>query len=457
MVSGRARRWTAAACLGGAVLVAPLAGCDFTEGYDDDPNAATGAPANLLLTGGELGVVQVAAGDYARVGGLFSRQFSGSDRQYSTIFGGNVTGEDFNATWIAAYQDGIGQLRLAEAAYQEAGNELGVGIAKLHQAYLFGTLADLFGDVPFSEALDLDENRNPNFDSQASVYAGVQTLLDEAIANFNSTTSSTQPGDIFGLTRAQYIEVAHSMKARFYLHTAEYGQAAAEARLGISAPAGNLSAPFPGVDGQSTNLFFTFTQLERAGYLTANNSYAAQLLDARRDPDADSTALDRYDFYFSGPVATATLNNDRAFNRNSPVPIITYAETQLILAESILLSGGSADDALAALNRVRASNAAQFPGDDLDALGSDDFDSNNALLREILTEKYVTLIGNIEAFNDVRRTDNFIGVPADATPQGIPQRFLYAQIELNANENAPTQSNLFNETPVNAGINYTGL
>ena len=436
--------------------MAPLTGCDFTSDLDDDPNAATGAPANLLLTGGEIGVIQVATGDFARVGGLFSRQFTGSDRQYSTIFGGNVTGEDFDNTWTDAYQEGLAQLRLAEAAYEEAGNSLGTGISKIHQAYLFGTLADLFGDIPFSEALDLDTNQNPAFDSQASVYAGVQSILDDAIGDLSGTTSSVQPGDIFGLTRAQYIEVAHSLKARYYLHTAEYGQAASEAQQGISVPANNLNALFPGVDGQSTNLFFAFTQLERSGYLTANNSYAAQLLDERRDADAPMTDLDRYDFYFSGPVATATLNNERAFNRNSPFPIVTFAETQLILAEATLLSGGSADDARAALNRVRASNAVQFPGDDLDELDDDDFDSGNDLLREILTEKYLTLIGNVEAFTDIRRTDNFIGVPPGTT-QGIPQRFIYPQIELNANTSAPTQTNLFNETPVNASINYTGL
>ena len=455
MVSSRARRWTAAACLGGAVLVAPLAGCDFTDGFDEDPNQATSAPANLLLAAGQIGVIQVATGDFARVGGLFSRQFTGSDRQYSTIFAGNVTGEDFDNTWIVAYQEGAAQLRLAQAAYEEAGNDLGAGIAKVHQAYIFGTLADLFGDIPFTQSLDLDENRNPTFDDQASVYAGVQSLLDQAISDFNSTTSSTQEGDVFGLTRAQYIEVAHSLKARFYLHTAEYDQAASEARQGISAPANNLSASFPGVDGQSTNLFFTFTVLERAGYLTANNSYAARLLDQRRDLDAPETELDRYDFYFTGPLETATLNNDRAFNRNSPFPIITFAETQLILAEATLLSDGSSDDARAALNRVRAANAVQFPGDDLDDLDDDDFDSDDDLLREILTEKYLTLIGNIEAFTDVRRTDNFIGVPPGTT-QGIPQRFIYPQIELNANTSAPTQTNLFTETPVNASINYTG-
>ena len=458
MFSSNARRWAATACLAGVALAGPLSGCDFTDGFDDDPNAATDAPADLLLTGGEIGVIQVAEGDFARVAGMWSRQFTGSDRQYSSIFAGTVTGEDFDNTWIAAYQDGAAQLRLAQAKYEAAGNNLGAGITKLHQAYIFGTMADLFGDIPFSEALNLADNPNPAFDAQASVYAGVQGLLDAALADFNATTTATQTGDLFNRSRTQYIEIAHSLKARFYLHTAEYSRAAAEAAQGISASTNNLVAPHPGVDGQSTNLFFAFTQLARDGYLTANGAYAAQLLDARRGPnDTTTNPIDtRYDFYYEGPVATAVLDNANAFARTAGYPIITYAETQFILAEATLLSGGSSADALAALNRVRTANQSQFPGEASPNFAAGDFATQNALLRAILTEKYLTLIGSIEAFNDVRRTDNFIGIPP-STSQGIPQRFLYAQTELNANSNAPAQPNLFAETPVNASINYAGI
>ncbi len=41
---------------------------------------------------------------------------------------------------------------------------------------------------------------------------------------------------------------------------------------------------------------------------------------------------------------------------------------------------------------------------------SDNVTANAALLREILEERYITLTGQLEGFNDVRRTNNFLGL-----------------------------------------------
>ncbi|MEO5967290.1 MAG: hypothetical protein ABIP68_04640, partial [Ferruginibacter sp.] len=75
----------------------------------------------------------------------------------------------------------------------------------------------------------------------------------------------------------------------------------------------------------------------------------------------------------------------------------------------------------------------------------------DALLTEILKEKYVTLIGQIEQFNDVRRTKNFLAIPPVRGTE-LPQRFLYAQDEINTNPNTPilTTADLFRPTPANS-------
>ena len=70
------------------------------------------------------------------------------------------------------------------------------------------------------------------------------------------------------------------------------------------------------------------------------------------------------------------------------------------------------------------------------------------LMYEIIEEKYASLVGQIEAFNDVRRTDNLIGLTPKGA-NGIPQRFFYPQDELNANVNAPAAVSLFIKTAVN--------
>lgn len=66
-------------------------------------------------------------------------------------------------------------------------------------------------------------------------------------------------------------------------------------------------------------------------------------------------------------------------------------------------------------------------------------------------EPGINLIGQVEEFSDVHRTNNLIGVPKNVTSvPSLPQRFLYLQSEINTHPNilnlVPT---LFTKTPVN--------
>jgi hypothetical protein len=66
-------------------------------------------------------------------------------------------------------------------------------------------------------------------------------------------------------------------------------------------------------------------------------------------------------------------------------------------------------------------------------------------------------MAHIETFNDVRRTDNFLGVPVKDGNE-LPQRFLIPQVEITTNDNAPSNPpGIFQETPVNSEVDYTGL
>jgi hypothetical protein len=63
------------------------------------------------------------------------------------------------------------------------------------------------------------------------------------------------------------------------------------------------------------------------------------------------------------------------------------------------------------------------------------------LFKEIMTQKYIALFYQAEAFNDWRRTDNVIGLVPNPTPpvtrHEIPRRFLYPTDEVNYNPNTP--------------------
>ena len=70
--------------------------------------------------------------------------------------------------------------------------------------------------------------------------------------------------------------------------------------------------------------------------------------------------------------------------------------------------------------------------------------------KEILEEKYISLIGSLQVFHDARRTNNILGIPIKSpTATSLPQRFLYPQSEIGSNENFPGVIDLFTATPVN--------
>ena len=468
-----------------------LAGCDFTEGNDVDPNAATAATPGLLLNGGEVGQILLQEGNAARFSGIFAGYFTGSDRQYAAIEQGRQNNDDFNDVWSTAYQETLAQLNLSRQAYRDAGNRVGQGIAKVHMGLAYGTLADLFGDVPLTQALDSDQFENPAFDSQATVYAAVIDTLQSAIADLQSGQGTVDPdNEIFYGTgfydaaatsasiASKYVEVAYTLLARYNLNLANYQAAEDAAENGISSPENNLVAPHGQSYGANLNNYFKFGFYDRPGYLTAENAYAVRLLN---DSDNDITnESERLAFYYDGPTATADLNYFGFFFIDNSFPILTYAENQLILAEARLLSGDDRDGALEALNSVREELNDQFETFVRDSTGAitdstgfydaydlDDFatggmvnngmDSQaNSLLREILETKYLALIGTIQGFTDVRRTDNFIGVPGKNNGQ-VPQRFIYPRNEINSNTSTPNPPPGADvELPVFAGYSYTG-
>ena len=132
---------------------------------------------------------------------------------------------------------------------------------------------------------------------------------------------------------------------------------------------------------------------------------------------------------------------------------------QLHFSALALVRTGDLVNALVAFNNIRAANAttsstytaADFVAGSPLNLTSGGFSQTNALLLEVLREKYLSLIGQIEEFSDVRRTANLMGVPKNVTSApSLPQCFLYPQSEINTNPNVPSPiPSRFTKTPVN--------
>lgn len=421
---------------------------DYTDGINQSPNEFTEAPGDLLIGQANLAAVKISESQSARLANLFTDQFTGTDRQYITFNNYTLTAEDFNDDWVDVYVNGVAQARLAKESAIENGDLVLEGVSSIIESLLIGETAALWGDIPYSEAFDAINHPNPTYDAQADVLDAIQILLSDAITKVGSTPVADAYGSPVYVSNenfANWGEVAHSLKARYYLIAKNYPMALSEAKLGISSKDNDLLAAH-GTDTGTKNLYFRFGAEEREDYLTAGDSHLRKLMDGRTSrlltTPGDTIRAAKY---FNGVNLNYTTGG--YFAQEASFPIVSFYETKLIEAEAEQRINPTSSMGRDALNSVRTALALEYAGD-FPASTS----SGTVLLNEILEEKYITLIGSLQVYHDVRRTNNAIGVPVKNTSQGnttIPQRFLYPQIELNSNTNFPGIINQFTKTPVN--------
>jgi len=456
---------------------------NLTNGLSTDPVNLTN-PSQIdeskYMTSAQVALIGIFEGDQARQTGMWAGYFDGEDRQYAGLQSYVTTGQDYDTEWRTIYVDLLKNTSLLKQNAKPSKNFVAIGVTQVMEAMSIGLAADMWGSIPFTERTGFPAITTPKFDDQAIAYAGAQVLLDSAIVNLGLTGSA--PGDfLLGGSKAAWKSVAHTVKARLYLHTKDYANAIAQASLGIGSVAGNVMAPHGDAYLQTFNLYYSFTTYDRSGYMAAN-SYAPMLLDvtvpgSRNNAKTDETARLNYIYYpgqglnFSPAAGSYEPNVQVDFDWGNPTdqngffgattsfPIVTWEENTLILAEAYMKQGTPDPvNALAALNTLRAyynTGAHVNSGyvsmgnkylpylyaDFLPTVGIENADGiaqDKALLREILEERYVTLIGQIEGWTDMRRTGNFLKIPLVAGKTDFPRRGLYSQVEVNTNPNVPT-------------------
>jgi hypothetical protein len=430
-----------------ALLVFGASACgDYLSGpkLDENPNLADEVRTpDQYFVGIQAAAFAVQEGALARTAGIWHQHLAGVDRQYSSTDIYSVGEDDYSSDWNFIFaQGGLIDIRKLRAEVDKVGDKKYSGIAKIYEALEVGTAASIWGDVPYSEANNPDI-ATPKLDKQLDVYAALQTLLASAIADLSAGVGAG-PGSadlVFGGNTARWLAVAHTLRARFYMHTAEvnagaYALANAEAKQGIASAAGDFLT-FHSQVPTEWNIWSQFGYVVRDSYMRSGKA----LVDTLKNR-ADARLLNGCPgganwcaAYFDGTTGSAPGQNLSSAANLSDVrllgptenldfrqPIITWAETQLIIAETAFRAG-NATEALNAVNAVRlAAGNAALPGP--------------VTLGQIAVEKWIADFQNIEVWNDYKRTCLPKLTPA-AGKSAIPGRLLYAFSERNANPNIP--------------------
>lgn len=415
------------------------------QGFIDDPTNTSTAPTANILGIVKLNSIYFAESDQSRYAGIYSNYISGVANQWVGINNYVYTPGDFDGLWAAAYVDGIKPARIAQSQGADEDDLEMVGTAQMFEALFLIEAAASWGDVPNTEAVDASNFPFPNYDSQLSVIQSAIALLNSAISNAGSSDKYINDG-IGGITSNSTVgQIANSLKARAYMLIRDYSNAITSAQNGIQNNGDGMIAGHDLGIPDANNLYFQFLTIQRVGDTSPEGSYLEAMLNSTNASVSRSLDtpgdIDRYDFYYNSDIEFNTT--DGVFAGGASMPIVSYYETKLVLAEA-LHRNSQEGAARNTLNEVRDALAAEFGGSFPHSTAS-----GGSLLTHILEEKYISIFPSPQTFHDLARTDNALGV-ALKTGAVFPERFLYPQDEIDSNENAPNPiPDVFVPTPIN--------
>ncbi|MCG8309104.1 MAG: SusD/RagB family nutrient-binding outer membrane lipoprotein [Cytophagales bacterium] len=428
-----------------------------------NPNSPTEVPIKLLMP--QVGVetaFAVAGTDLAWYASVFVEHTTGVHGQLETA--DKRTGINStigNNSWNSLYAGALNDLNIIVDRGSDGGAEEGhwnaVGIAKILMVYNYSVATDLWGEVPFNEALQGRENRTPAFDDQESVYTGMQAMLDEAIADLQKESVSNVGSNDFYYSgdSEKWMKAAYALKARLYNHLS---------RKDPSGSANNVLGAIANAfeDNDDDMVFNSFTTAS-----TGEHPWYQELND--RSHHAISTTIydlindlgdPRGELWFGAvegvvvPAPNGTAVTDQGGNiysrasrdyltATSPLPIVTFDEVKFLEAEANLRLDKRPEAYAAYLAGIEAAleraNVDEDEITDYLARGTVSVGEENLTLENIVNQKYIAfwLFQPIEAYNDYRRTE----IPTLNNPVSPPpNRFPYPQDEVAANPNVPART-----------------
>lgn len=454
-----------------------FAGCKDYLDINDDPNNPTDATLDLILPVGISSVGIQVGGSYHNLGGFWSQYYTQSPDagQYEDIDEYNITPDFFDRAWTDIYAGGINDLETIRNKAMDDGEGNYYLIATLVQAYGYHFLADLYNEVPYSDALGgLDANFSPTWDKGSAIYTGLLKAIDDAM-DMQASTPGTTPGAddlVFGGDMSQWIGFANTLKLRIHMRqsaTPQGDQAAIKALVTANNFISQDAMMTAFADEQNKRNPYYEIQVDRLGGVNqaASNSIVKYLVD-NTDDRIDALLVQGGTGQWVAKEQGDFANRDISFGdlatpnitATHPVYFFTVAEVNFLVAEANLrFNGGSgAKEAYdagidASFNMLGVPGSSTYHG----AGGVYEWNAGGTMdeqWEQIMLQKWVAMCNsqNLEAFFEMNRTGYpkyaaGVGDPGELTisigsvlPAGKgPKRLLFPDVEVSRNTNTPSQ------------------
>lgn len=433
--------------------------CDSNfEEINTDPNNPVSVPSDLLIPGIARSAQNNSYSTFVGgdMGACWAQHFAKvqyNDEARYIPRQGTITGV-WNNWYASVISDANAMYNLAV----EEENKNMQGVALTLQAYGFAFLTDVYGNIPFSEAIQAEEGIiAPIYDSQEDVYTGVLEMLDDAIAMLGTSGTIDSTNDIiYGGDAGLWKKFASSLKFRVLMRAS--GKMSVGSELQALVNAGNLFTSndedaklvYLGADPSANPLYETIVFGTR-GEWKINETIVEELrsnsdprLAVYAQPNADGEYRGKPSGYSDVPSDDYNYENVSALGEfylqpELPGFFVSYPELKLLMAEAVTEGYISGDANAYYLDGIEASLMFnEVSSADISAYLSEKGLSatKSQALEQIATQKWIALFSQgVETWNEWRRT----GIPAltpavDGAITEIPSRYNYPTTENSINK-----------------------
>lgn len=253
--------------------------------------------------------------------------------------------------WNTMYRDVLRDFeeskRLIATDVKDAGVQKNqIAIADIMEVSTWYYLVTTFGNIPYSEALNID-NQFPKYDDAATIYNDLLTRLNADIAALNSGSESFGGADIiYGGDVDQWKKFANSFKLKMGMTIADADNAKAKATVESAVSSGvftsngdNAEFPFLSSPPNTNPIWEDLVQSGRKDFVA--NSTLVNKLKATSDPRLPLFfTVDAAGGYSGGDpgessnYATFSKPSTKLTAPDFPGLLMDYAEVEFLLAEA---------------------------------------------------------------------------------------------------------------------------
>lgn len=406
-------------------------------------------------------------------------------QQMVTPFGSSLTGGNYNqlnpnnATilWNTYYTDVVKQIVDAITKSAEGYKDPNLNkMARIWKCYVFMVLTDTYGDVPYFDAGKgyLDKTISPKYDAQEDIYNDILKELDDASSTLDASVAPLTSDILYGGDIAKWKRFGYSLMLRAAMRLTKVDPATAKSYTLKAIQGGVMQSNDDNAVLNHTSLYINYLGDEVSGREKANFYMAEPFIDFMKDNNdprlpvfsvryvgalngtqqvASRASTDPADqigmpmgyndvsisntFQEKGVVSLwdySQGNINTILSTSSPEFFVTYAETELLLAEAAA-RGWSADDPAtlfaAAIRANMEQMSAYGPNATIDNGDIDNYINQHPLdpskaLEQINTQYWVASFPNgSESFANFRRSGYPALKPNPYPGSEIPGEFIH--------------------------------